>query len=137
MAAPQGSSTIVHRGHLHEAAGSKGVVLLSLSATYSPEELKLLEACYGTPPALLAGIEHICNTKRKSFTANLMETTADLTSHQPIRANLAYALVHVADMFKVHALLDTRSTHMLISKVLVDLVPEVSKQVVPKTMGFR
>ena len=81
-----------------------------------PEELKLLEAYYGTPPLLLAGIEYICNAECKPFLADLMETTADLTSHQPVRANLPYASVLVVHMFKVRALLDTGSTHTLISK---------------------
>ena len=89
--------------------------------------MKLLEAYYGTPPLLLAGIEYICNAELKLSLVDLTETTADLASHQPVRANLPYALVYVADMFKVHALLDTRSMHTLISKALVDLMPEVSK----------
>ena len=75
-----------------------------MTAIFSLEELKLLEAYYGVLPALLAGIEYICNAECKPFLVDLMETTADLTSHQPVRVNLPYGLVHVVDLFKVRAL---------------------------------
>ena len=108
---------------------------------FSEEEQKLLKEYYGAPPALLAGIEFVKNAERRPFLAELTETANDLTTYQPIRANLPYASVRVAGKFKIRSLLDSGSTHTICSKAMYDVLaeksPEIKQLERPTGMGFR
>ena len=98
---------------------------VKLENRFTAEELKKLGDYYGNQPQLLEGFEFFMNSERQEIFAKLHGTKYDLSQECPIRINCPTINV-LFDTYKVRAIVDTGSTTTIISKGLLDCMPETA-----------
>jgi hypothetical protein len=63
-------------------------------------------------------------------------TENDLTSHQPVTANIPQVNLLLDGKYKCRAVIDSGSTTTLLSTGLLDKMPKLKEQLKPTSMGF-